>query len=109
MESDLVSLVVLGCEKGGRWNSAALELLDKLAHYRSKDVPALLRRSVELSWKDRWAGLICVAVQDALAASLLAPHGPGIVLDQPAAPAPELDILLDGQRWAFEELAVVFD
>ena len=38
----------------------------------------------------------------ALAASLLAPSGPGLVLDQRAAPVPELDSLLDGQRWAFE-------
>ena len=59
--------------------------------------------------KDRWAGMIGVAVQNALAASLLAPHGPGMVLEQPAAPAPELDILLDGQRWAFEEPFVGFD
>ena len=52
--------------------------------------------------------MIGVAVQNALAASLLAPYGPGIVLDQPSAPAPELDALLDGQRWAFEEPAVGF-
>ena len=46
--------------------------------------------------------MIGMAVQDALAASILAPAGPGLVLDQSAAPAPELDILLDGQRWAFD-------
>ena len=46
--------------------------------------------------------MIEVTVQNALAASLLAPHGPGLVLDQPAAPAPDLDLLMDGQRWAFE-------
>lgn len=53
--------------------------------------------------------MLGVAVQDALAASLLAAPGPGLVLDQRAAPAPELDHLLDGQWWAFEEPAVTFD
>jgi len=43
-----------------------------------------------------------VAVQDAIAASLLAPSGSQLVLDQSAAPVPELDAVLDGQRWAFE-------
>ena len=47
--SDLVSLVTLGCETGGCWNSAAIKRLDKLVHYGSKDVPALLRCLVELS------------------------------------------------------------
>ena len=70
--------------------------------YKSKDVPPLLRRSVQLAWKDRWCATIGVAVQDALAASLLAPDGIRLVLDQLAASSPELDSPLDGQRWAFE-------
>ena len=47
VQSDLVELLTLGCKTGGRWNSTALELVDKLAAYRSKDVPAVLRRSVQ--------------------------------------------------------------
>ena len=43
-----------------------------------------------------------IEVQHALAASLLAPSGLGLVVDQRAAPVPKLDWLLDGQRWAFE-------
>lgn len=42
--------------------------------------------------------MIKIAMQDALAASFLAPFGPRLNLDQRAAPIPELDILLDGQR-----------
>ena len=38
--------------------------------------------------------MLGVAVQDAIAASLLAPSGSQLVLDQSTAPAPELDILL---------------
>lgn len=52
--------------------------------------------------------MIGVAVQNSLAASLLAPNGPGLVLDQPAAPASELDLLMDGQRWAFEPADLPF-
>ena len=53
--------------------------------------------------------MLGIALQDALAASLLAESGKRLVLDQSAAPAPELDILLDGQRWAFEEPIAAFD
>ena len=38
-------------------------------------------------------------------ASLLAALGPGLVLDESAALVPELEHLLDGQRWSFEEPA----
>ena len=69
----------------------------------------LLRRSVRLAWIDRWASMLGIAVQDALAASLLAASGRQLVLDQSAAPVPELDHLLDGQRWALEEPASAFD
>ena len=50
-----------------------------------------------------------VAVQNALAASLLAAPCPGLVLDQSGAPVPELDHLLHGQRWSFGEPAPSFN
>ena len=37
-----------------------------------------------------------------MASSLLALSGTGLVLDQSAAPVPEVNTVLDGQRWAFE-------
>ena len=46
--------------------------------------------------------MLGAAVQDATAASLLVASGKQLVLDQSAAPVPELDNVLDGQRWAFE-------
>ena len=55
-----------------------------------------------MAWIDRWMAMLGVAVQDAFSASLLAAAGPPLVLDQGAAPAPELDALLDGQQWAGE-------
>ena len=102
----LCELLTLAVETGGRWNSTAVDLVDKLALHKSQHVSPLLRRSVQLAWADRWASMLGMAVQDALASSLLAASGHRLVLDQSAAPAPELDLLLDGQRWAFEEPAI---
>ena len=44
-------------------------------------------------------------MQDALAGSLLAPNGKKLVLDRADAETPELDLPLDGQRWALEYAA----
>ena len=44
--------------------------------------------------------MLGMAVQDAVAASLLAEVGTKLVQERPATWAPELDALLDGQRWA---------
>ncbi len=41
-------------------------------------------------------------LQDAIVASLLAVSGAQLVLDQSAAPVPELNAVLHGQRWAAE-------
>ena len=46
--------------------------------------------------------MLGIAVQNAIAASLLAHPSARLVLDQSAAPVPELDSVLDGQRWASE-------
>lgn len=46
--------------------------------------------------------MLGIAVQDAIAASLLAVSGKQLVLDQSAAPIPELNVVLDGQRCAAE-------
>ena len=46
--------------------------------------------------------MINIAVQDAMRASLLVSFGVRLVLEPSAAFVPELDSLLDGQRWAFD-------
>ena len=101
-QSGLCKLVTLACETGGRWNYEAIELVDRLAVYKAKDAPPALRRSVQLAYVSRWSAMVGVAVQDAIAASLLAPAGRSLVLDQSAAPAPSLDALLEGQYWAVD-------
>ena len=64
---------------------------------------------MQLARIDSWASMLGVVVQYALAVSLLTHSGKKLLLDQSAAPAPELDHLLDGQRWAFEEPAIAFE
>ena len=49
--------------------------------------------------------MLGIALQNAIAGSLLAASGSHLVLDLSASPAPELDAVLDGQRWSFEHSA----
>ena len=91
-------LLVLACEVGGRWNQTALELVASLAELKAATAPKVLRRSTQLALEARWWSMLGVAVQGALAASLLAKCGLKLVLDCPAAFAPDLEDLLDAQR-----------
>ena len=63
-------LMVLSCEVGGRWGRDSLQLVRLLAKQKARAAPALLRRSAELAWTNRWWGLLSVAAQDALMATL---------------------------------------
>ena len=85
-------------ETGGRWNEAKVTVLYLLAKFRVQPVPLVLRRSAQLAWMTRWSIMRAVAAQDSLAASVLAPATPGLVLDGSTADAPELDVLLDHHR-----------
>ena len=64
-------LVVLACEVGGRWDSAALGFVRDLVSVRTRRAPRLLRASAAQAWDRRWWSLLSVASQDALAASLV--------------------------------------
>ena len=101
-ELGLCHLLTLGTETGGRCNDTVLSLVDKLSTYKAQYAPEVLRRSVALSWRDRWASMLGIAVQNAIAASLLAPTGRRLVLDQSGAPTPDISTVLDGQRWAVD-------
>ena len=69
-------LVVLGTELGGRWAPEALALLRCLAEARSRSSPALLRRSAQLAWYQRWIRMLSVASQTSLAEALTRPVSP---------------------------------
>ena len=63
-------LMVLSCEVGGRWGRDSLQLVRMLAKQKARAAPALLRRSAELAYTNRWWGFLSVAAQDALMATL---------------------------------------
>jgi len=89
-------LVVLACEVGGRWNDESLDFVRRLARHRAAQAPPLLRQAVAQAYTRRWWCLLGVAVQDALAATVLGlPVGPlpgGAAL---AAPPFDADVLAD--------------
>ena len=75
-------LIILGLEVGGRWGEEAADFLRALAHARARTAPALLRSAAVQAYVHRWAGLLSVAAQRALAETLL---------ELPAAAAPGVD------------------
>ena len=85
---------VLACETGGRWSQDCADLVRHLADSRAREAPEVLRASLRAAWAARWWGLLSVAQQGALAASLgealvLLPEG----FDGEAPPLG--DVLLD--------------
>ena len=64
-------LIILGLEVGGRWGEEAADFLRALAHARARTAPALLRSAAVQAYVHRWAGLLSVAAQRALAETLL--------------------------------------
>jgi hypothetical protein len=64
-------LVVLAVEVGGRWSEEATKFVQQLAKAKARTVPAILRPSVRAAYFHRWTGMLAVAAQRALAATLL--------------------------------------
>ena len=87
-------LCVLACEIGGRWNDESLRLVAQLVRSRTMRAPAPLRGAATQGWYRRWWGLLSVAVQNTLAATLLG--SPPVHAPMPGAQAPPLqDVLHD--------------
>ena len=86
-------LVVLASEVGGRFSKEAQAFVRRLARLRCQQAPPMLRSVAQAAFARRWWALLSVAIQDALAATLLGlPAGP---LDGVAgAPLPSMaDVL----------------
>ena len=77
-----------------------MALVSALAKHKAEAAPPLLRAAAQAAWADRWWSLLGVASQKAVATSLLAVSGKGLVLDSPSDEVLPLDALLDSQRWA---------
>ena len=76
VHSSRCQLVVLACEVGGRWSDTCARLAEELANEKSAKAPPRLRQSTARAWEARWWAMLSVAVQNALAATLVddAPH-----------------------------------
>ena len=90
-------LVVVGVEVGGRFGAEAANWLRLLAGQRASDVQAAMRAAARAAWVARWSGLLAVAAQRAVAASLLELPLAGEC--NVAGEAPELHEVLADVRW----------
>ena len=90
-------LVVFGIEVGGRLAPQAASFVRLLARARAASVPAILRPAAQAAWVLRWSGILAVAAQRALAASLL--HLPLANECTGGGAEPALHELLADMRW----------
>ena len=89
-------LVVVAVEVGGRWGPDARQLIRALARERSTEAPPWVRAAACAGWTARWAAVVAVAVQRALATSLLELPPAGDTL---TGTPPDLPDLLADTRW----------
>ena len=71
LQSRRCRLVVLALEVGGRWSEEAVTFVRLLAKAKARTVPQLLRTAAQAAFVHRWTGILAVAAQRALAATLL--------------------------------------
>jgi len=98
LQSRRCRLVVLALEVGGRWSEEALTFVRLLAKAKARTVPQLLRPAAQAAFFHRWTGMLAVAAQRALAATLLelpVDDAEGVDGDQP-----ELEDVLVAARFA---------
>ena len=74
-ESGLGVVYCLGFEVYCRWSRQCIELLPKLALARAKCLHPRLRRGTAMAYLHRWAGLVSIAVQKAVAVAALRGEG----------------------------------
>ena len=68
-------LLSLGAETYGRWSPHSQELLAQLARRKAQGVAGVLRRTTERAYSVRWWSLLAVALQRAVAESVLRESG----------------------------------
>ena len=71
IDSNVLRLVVVASEVGGRLNSAGCQLLKVAAAHRAEREPLALRAQAARNWESRWLCFLAVACQNAIAATLV--------------------------------------
>ena len=93
-------LTVLAAEIGGRWNVTAQRTLQALVRSRVQRDPPLLRQAAAQAWAHRWRCMLAVALQQAVAASLVDAE-PATTHLPPDTPLNLADVLADA-AWCCE-------
>ena len=62
---------MLALEVGGRWSEEAVRFVRLLAKAKARTVPQLIRSAAKAAFFHRWTGILAVAAQRALVATLL--------------------------------------
>ena len=63
-------LVTVPCEVGGRWSETSVDLVATLPRAHAHAAPAPFRRTAYQAWASLWSGMLSIAQQDALAATI---------------------------------------
>ena len=94
--------LVLADEIGGRWSETSNKLIRDLARVKSRSAAPRLRRSMAFAWENRWWGMLSIALQDILAATLVddAPR----MLHAWEGTGPPLGVLLHGEALAISRV-----
>ena len=71
VRSDVVRLITVAGEVGGRLSATTAATLRQLAVARARESPAPLRPAASAAWALRWTRLLSVTMQDSLAATLV--------------------------------------
>ena len=87
-------LVVLGSEIGGRWNDGSQRLVRDLVRQRALRAPPAVRSAAAAGWARRWWGALSVAIQLAVASTVLGRPWPAAPQQGPSD-GPSLDRVLD--------------
>ena len=88
-------LLVLGCERYGRWSEDATATVRELAHLKAAEAPPRLRGVAQLAWANRWWSLLGVGTHRALAEAPLRHSGVDLITQEPpAAPAQLSEVLV---------------
>ena len=97
VDNPVVKLMVVAAEVGGRLNRESRDLLKTLANFRAQSEPRVLQNQAARIWEQRWLILLGVAIQDALAATLV-DEGSRFLNGVASIEPLSVDVWLDGLR-----------
>ena len=95
VNSNVLRLVVVASEVGGRLNSTGCQLLKVAAAHRAEREPEALRSQAARNWESRWLCFLAVATQDAIASTLV-DDGPRFSGGHGCVEPLSVDVWLDG-------------